>query len=167
MKITGVRWAESVRRKKSHGEVTFADKKMQALAEKEFNDIDYLKTPQGGVALRLDNRENAKMVEMCYKSHTTLVNPIIDWDTAEVWEFIKEYKVPYCKLYDQGYKRLGCVGCPMAGGKGQQREFEKYPKFKNLYLVAFDKMLQNNKERGIDCMWNSAEEVYKWWVQQY
>lgn len=165
LKITGVRWAESVRRKKSHGEVTFADKKTQTLAEKEFNDLDYLKTPQGGVALRLDNRENARMVEMCYKTHTTLVNPIIDWDNAEVWEFIKEYKVPYCELYDQGYKRLGCIGCPMAGGKGQQREFERYPKFKNLYLIAFDKMLKNNKERGIDCMWNSAEEVYKWWVQ--
>lgn len=164
LKVTGVRWAESVRRKKSHGEVTFADKKTQKLVEKEFSEIDYLKTPQGGVALRLDNRENARMVEMCYKTHTTLVNPIIDWDTAEVWEFIKEYKIPYCDLYDQGYKRLGCIGCPMAGGKGQQREFERYPKFKNLYLVAFEKMLQNNKEKGVECSWNTAEEVYKWWI---
>lgn len=116
--------------------------------------------------LRLDNRDNARMVEMCYKTHTTLVNPIVDWDTAEVWEFIKEYNVPYCQLYDQGYKRLGCIGCPMAGGKGQLREFERYPKFKNLYLTAFEKMLERNKEKGIDCNWNSAEEVFEWWVQQ-
>ena len=165
LKITGVRWAESVRRRKSHGEVTFADKKTKALVEKELSEMDFLLTPQGGVALRLDNRENARMVEMCYKTHTTLVNPIIDWDTAEVWEFIKEYKIPYCDLYDQGYKRLGCIGCPMAGGKGQQREFERYPKFKNLYLVAFEKMLQNNKEKGVECSWTTVDEVYKWWVQ--
>ena len=117
--------------------------------------------------LHLDNIENRRMVEMCYKTHTTMVNPIIDWDTAEVWEFIKEYQVPYCDLYDQGYKRLGCIGCPMARSKEQQRHFERYPKFKNLYILAFEKMLKNNKEKGVECSWDTAEEVYKWWVQQY
>ena len=94
LKVTGVRWDESVRRKKSHSEVTFADKKARKVIEKELSDEDFLSTPQGGVALRLDNRENARIVEMCYKDHTTLINPIIDWTTDEVWEFIKEYKIP-------------------------------------------------------------------------
>ena len=114
--------------------------------------------------LRLDNRENARIVEMCYKTHTTLVNPIIDWSTDEIWEFIKEYNIPYCHLYDQGYKRLGCIGCPMAGGKAQVKGFERYPKFKNLYLLAFDKMLKNNEEKGIDHKWDNAEDVFNWWV---
>lgn len=48
LKITGVRWAESVRRKKSHGEVTFADKKTKALIEKELSEQDFSLTPQGG-----------------------------------------------------------------------------------------------------------------------
>ena len=93
--------------------------------------------------LRLDNRENARIVEMCYKTHTTLINPIIDWTDAEVWEFIHEYKVPYCELYDQGFKRLGCIGCPMGTVKQRQMEFERYPKYKNLYLLAFQKMIEN------------------------
>ena len=93
--------------------------------------------------LRLDNRENARIVEMCYKTHTTMVNPIIDWTDEEVWEFIKEYKVPYCKLYDEGFKRLGCIGCPMGSVKQRQYEFERYPKYKNLYMLAFQKMIEN------------------------
>lgn len=93
--------------------------------------------------LRLDNRENARIVEMCYKTHTTMVNPIIDWTDEEVWEFIHEYKVPYCKLYDEGFKRLGCIGCPMGSVKQRLYEFERYPKYKNLYLLAFQKMIEN------------------------
>lgn len=93
--------------------------------------------------LRLDNRENARIVEMCYKNHTTLINPIIDWTTSEVWEFIKEYEIPYCSLYDEGFKRLGCIGCPMGTTRQKIAEFERWPKYKQLYLLAFEKMIQN------------------------
>lgn len=99
--------------------------------------------------LRLDNRENARIVEMCYKTHTTMVNPIIDWTDEEVWEFIHEYKIPYCKLYDEGFKRLGCIGCPMGSVEHRLYEFERYPKYKNLYLLAFQKMIEN---RGGYCV---------------
>ena len=78
---------------------------------------------------------------MCYKDHTTLINPIIDWTTDEVWEFIKEYKIPYCSLYDEGFKRLGCIGCPMGTKKMREYEFERWPKYKNLYMIAFEKMI--------------------------
>lgn len=125
LKVTGVRWEESTRRKKSHGEVTFADKKARKAIERELDSEDFMSTPQGGVVLRLDNRENAKIVEMCYKDHTTLINPIIDWTTDEVWEFIREYNVPYCCLYDEGFKRLGCIGCPMGSVKHRTEEFER------------------------------------------
>ena len=48
LKITGVRWDESVRRKKSHGEVTVMDKKAQKLFEKELSGEDFFLTRQGG-----------------------------------------------------------------------------------------------------------------------
>lgn len=166
LKITGVRWAESSRRKNSHGEVTFTKSKaMQKKAEELYSDIAYKLTPQGGIALPLDNRENAKMVETCYKLHTATVNPIIDWDDSEVWEFIREYKIPYCNLYDKGYKRLGCIGCPMSSK--QREELEKYPKYKNLYLLAFQKMLDKRKERNIETKagWETPEEVMNWWLR--
>lgn len=143
LKVTGVRWAESVRRKKSHGVITIPDKKAKRYFDEEHPELTYKLTPQGGVALSMDNRENAKTIEMCYKTHTTTLNPIVDWDDGEVWEFIKEYKVPYCKLYDEGFKRLGCIGCPMGSKEQREREFERYPKYKALYLKAFEKMIEN------------------------
>lgn len=144
LKVTGVRWAESTRRKQSHGEVTIMDKKIQKFIEKELSDLDFQSTRQGGVRLPLDSFDrNAQMVEMCYKTHTTTVNPIIDWTDGEVWEFLKEYNIPYCTLYDEGFKRLGCIGCPMGSKEQREREFERYPKYKNLYMIAFQKMVDN------------------------
>lgn len=112
--------------------------------------------------LRLDNTENKKIVDMCYKTHKTLINPIIDWTTDEVWEFIKECEIPYCELYDQGYKRLGCVGCPMSSN--QANELDRYPRYKALYKIAFQKMLDNGKAKGISFRWKDADEVYEWWI---
>ena len=113
--------------------------------------------------LNNDNEESRQLVEHCYMQAKTTVNPIVDWTTEEVWEFIHEYNVPYCELYDQGYTRLGCIGCPM--NTAAAAELEKYPKYKALYLKAFEKMLKGCRERNIDISWNTAEEVYNWWLR--
>ena len=142
--VTGVRWAESVRRRASHGVV---DIKRQVL-----ND---------------DNDETRRMVENCYRTQKTMVNPIIDWSDDEVWEFIHERKLPYCSLYDEGWKRLGCVGCPLGGTKGMTKEFERWPQYKKLYLKAFDEMLQARKAMGKDDktgLWGDAQGVMDWWM---
>ncbi len=81
-----------------------------------------------------------------------------------MWEFIKEYNIPYCKLYDEGYKRLGCVGCPMARRR-QKLELEKYPRFKRLYLLAFENMLKAREEKGLETRWQSPEDVMEWWTR--
>lgn len=96
----------------------------------------------------MDNAESKDIVSMCYRTRTTTVNPIIDWSNDDVWEFIHKYNVPYCELYDQGYKRLGCIGCPMNDHAAE--ELEKYPKYKQAYMRAFDRMLKERKQRGYD-----------------
>lgn len=111
-----------------------------------------------------DNAQSRKMVEQCYKRSKTTINPIIDWTDSEVWEFIHEYKVPYCKLYDQGYKRLGCIGCPMSR-RHQFKELEENPKYKQAYLRAFKRMLENCKARGLNPTWADENEVYEWWIR--
>lgn len=139
--------------------------------------------------LRLDNRENARIVEMCYKNHTTMINPIIDWTTDEVWEFLKEYGIPYCSLYDEGFRRLGCIGCPMGSPEQRLREFERWPKYRNLYMLAFEKMIENrggmkyrqtpddimdgyitesvkmNEGGSRDFSEMTPEEIVEWWIK--
>lgn len=112
------------------------------------------------MVLNNDNDDTRDFVESCYKQAKTLVNPIIDWEDSDVWEFIHEYNVPYCELYDCGYKRLGCIGCPMNSTSAE--ELARYPKYKKLYIRAFDQMLEGLE----DTQWKTGEDVMKWWVQE-
>lgn len=111
-----------------------------------------------------DNVPDREWLEWCYQRNKTVINSIIDWTDDEVWEFIKEFNVPYCKLYDQGHKRLGCIACPMSGGGRMKKELERYPKYKNAYQRAFDKMIEARKEKGLKTEWKTGEDVMKWWI---
>ena len=38
-------------------------------------------------------------------------NPLANWTEAEVWHYVREHGVPYNRLYDQGYRSIGCAPC--------------------------------------------------------
>jgi phosphoadenosine phosphosulfate reductase len=46
-------------------------------------------------------------------------NPLADWSEAEVWQYIREYAVPYNTLQDQGYRSIGCAPCTRATAVGE------------------------------------------------
>ena len=162
--ITGVRWAESAKRKANQGAVTITGKGASNIPEVQA--ANFTQTQKGGVVLNDDNDEARRAVEVCFRTRKTLVNPIIDWEDEDVWEFIHKYNVPYCELYDQGYKRLGCIGCPMGSAENQKREFARYPKYKEQYIRCFDKMLKRRKERGLQGKldWKTGQDVFDWWI---
>ena len=163
--VTGVRRAESSNRKRNQGAVTIFGKGADRIPEVQAT--DFLSTARGGVVLNDDNDEVRRAVEVCYRTRKTLVNPIIDWSDEDVWEFIRAEHLPYCELYDCGFKRLGCIGCPMGTGKGQARDFAAYPKYKELYLKAFQRMIDARNESGrVSRMeWSTPEEVMAWWTE--
>ena len=163
MVITGVRWAESSNRKNNQGEITVMTTRKKE-RERFVNSGNFIPTNKGGVVLNNDNEDSRKMIEQCYKQTKTVVNPIIDWLDEDVWEFIHEYNIPYCKLYDEGYTRLGCIGCPMGTAEHRKAEFERYPKYKQAYTRAFDKMVKARKWGGYKQIQANGTEVMKWYM---
>lgn len=68
-----------------------------------------------------------------YKGKTTY-KPIFHWPEWAVWQYIEEKSLPYPSLYDEGSRRIGCIGCPFAlcGGSGaksirRKEEMERFP----------------------------------------
>ena len=47
------------------------------------------------------------------------INPLLDWSSAEVWEYIKANDVPYNTLHDQFYPSIGCEPCTRAITPGE------------------------------------------------
>lgn len=134
---------------------------------KNFLNLKIFHEQIGGVVLTNDNEESRRMIEQCYKRSKTTVNPIIEWEDRDVWEFIREYNVPYCSLYDEGFERLGCIGCPMARRGGRDKEFARWPKYKNAYIMAFDKMIVEREKRGLkkDLYGATGIDVFHWWME--
>lgn len=164
--VTGVRWAESENRAKNQGMVTMPDRK----AGRELkDDSNFMSTVRGGVVLVNDNAESRQTLDACVTRHKTCLNPIVDWTDAEVWEFIRAENIPYCGLYDEGWHRLGCIGCPMAKQHGREREFARWPKYQTQYIRTFAKMLEERKRRGKykpeSPMGRTGVDVFRWWME--
>ena len=110
-------------------------------------------------------RAKRQMVETCrHNRGKQYIHPIIDWSDAEVWEYIHTYNVPYCKLYDEGYKRLGCIMCPYQGAKGMRRDAERWPQFAKMYEAAFQRMIDKRRADGYPTQWETGAEVMRWWM---
>lgn len=146
---TGVRWDESVKRKNTRSEF---EKLGSTVRQVEgFN-----------TKMLLENNEaSRRMTELCMQQNKMVVNPIIDWKNSDIWQYIRSEKIRTNPLYECGYDRVGCIGCPMAG-KHRWKEFADFPKYQDAYIRAFDKMIQNRPNHH---MWTSGIQVFKWWME--
>ena len=96
--------------------------------------------------------------------------PIAYWTSSDVWAFHSLRNIPHCSLYDEGFTRLGCIGCPLAGPEDQRKEFERWPKYEKMWRQAFDQFW--NKWHGVPTLkgkrrWfedkGSAQGLWDWW----
>lgn len=105
---------------------------------------------------------------------TVFVCPILFWTAKDVWDFHKQFQLPYCELYDQGFSRLGCVGCPQGGRKGRLRDFARWPLFERNWHRAVIAFVQKNHgipnrtggRRWFENLYDKGgpEAIWDWWM---
>jgi len=49
----------------------------------------------------------------------TKYNPLVNWSSQQVWDYIRSEQVPYNPLHDKGFISIGCEPCTRSVGPGQ------------------------------------------------
>lgn len=144
---TGVRWAESQKRRNNRGVFE-----------------NYTRDKNKKIILNNDNVDERMLFETCAIKGKRICNPIVDWLDRDIWDYIQSERIPVNPLYEWGFHRVGCIGCPMAA-KNRWTEFRIFPSYQRAYLRAFGVMLTSIQEQGITTRWKDAEDVFAWWME--
>lgn len=144
--VTGVRWGESIKRK-SRGVYETA-----------------VKDKDKKIILNNDNDEKRMLFETCQLKAKRVCNPIIDWTDRDVWDFLRSEKIEVNPLYAEGWNRVGCVGCPLASTKGRYAQFARWPKYKRMYMLAFERNIAKRKGEGRSIVRDNVDDMWHWWM---
>jgi phosphoadenosine phosphosulfate reductase len=108
------------------------------------------------------SEHHEKMVTCVGGKDKILVSPILHWTSRDVWEFLNSNGIPHCSLYDKGYKRIGCILCPMSGHKQKVREIRDFPYVKTNWIKAIE-WLRENKWTDTSLS-EDSEMAFNWWI---
>jgi phosphoadenosine phosphosulfate reductase len=64
-------------------------------------------------------RAGAGKIEWDHKFDLVKINPIADWNSKQVWQYIREHDVPYNELHERNYPSIGCTHCTRAVRPGE------------------------------------------------
>jgi len=134
----------------------------------------YIKEP-GGIGrvklLGMRAKESVSRKDYCEVEqprkypNTTWVLPLVRWSNQEVWEYIRTYQLPYCPLYDDGFRRLGCVLCPFQGAKQARTDVVRFPKI----ALAWQRASQRYFQKHLDtrtATFKTWQEYWDWWISR-
>lgn len=91
-----------------------------------------------------------------------MLSPILYWTDEDVWNFIKLEKLKYCKLYDEGYKRIGCMFCPMASKKSKALDRKRFPGVEREIKKSIQCLINDNGYMGNYT--DDVDEIFNWWL---
>ena len=155
--LIGIRKAESARRAKRN-EVEINNRKfsgdLDGLEEyrKTRNREKRGRKPKGNREVTIVNADGERVLGCIRGKESLLISPIIDWTDDEVWEFLGALGVEHCELYDEGWRRIGCIGCPMSSHKQKMIENARYPHVRRNWIKAIKAI-----RRGV------FKREYIWW----
>lgn len=113
-----------------------------------------------------------KLITHHTRTKNNAISPIIAWSDEDVWEFIRSHKIPYCRLYDEGFDRLGCIGCPMARKAARIAEFARWPGYERAWRRTFQRIWdrkagtkqRDGREWFGSARFSSWEGMWDWWL---
>ena len=74
----------------------------------------------------------------------TKYNPLSNWTSQQVWDYIRAFEVPYNELHDRGFVSIGCEPCTRPTGPGQhEREGRWWWKKQLKKNVAYTRLIFN------------------------
>lgn len=123
-------------------------------------------------AREYDEVFDCKLVTLAKENADIICNPIYKFTEKDIWKYIHENEIEVNPLYRMGYKRVGCILCPLGGRKSMLKEAADFPKYKQAYIRAFDRMMQARRDSGKDDVtgkegfhvWVTGQDVYDWWI---
>ena len=139
--LIGIRKAESTRRAKRN-EVEINNRKfsgdLDGLEEyRQEQKAKRMKRKSKADGVNITNADEEQTLGCIHGKEILLISPIIYWTEQDVWEFLNDVvKVPHCSLYDEGWHRIGCIGCPMSSHKQKMIENARYPHVKRNWIKA-------------------------------
>lgn len=114
-------------------------------------------------------RKHQKCFEKGRRDNKFFVRPILEWTggkkgQGDIWEYISENNLPYCDLYDKGFKRLGCILCPFS--REIKREMLYFPKTVGAWRRACNRIVEARLKSGKEYKhsFRTGEELFNWWV---
>lgn len=139
--LIGIRHQESAKRAKRN-EVEINNRKFSGTLEGLDEYRQELKAKRARRKSKKDgvnitNADQEQTLGCISGKESLLISPIIHWTETDVWEFLNNImEVPHCSLYDEGWHRLGCIGCPMSSPKQKAIENKRYPHVKRNWIKA-------------------------------
>jgi phosphoadenosine phosphosulfate reductase len=64
-------------------------------------------------------REDLSLIEWDKLNNKIKINPLIDWISVDLWDYIRQNNIPYNPLHDQGFPSIGCQPCTRAIEPGE------------------------------------------------
>ena len=139
--LIGIRKAESSRRAKRN-EVEINNRKFSGDLEglegyrKARNAQKRGRKPKNNREVTIVNADGERTLGCIRGQESLLISPIIEWTDDDVWNFLNTIGAAHCELYDQGFNRIGCIGCPMSPAKQKIIENKRWPHVKRNWIKA-------------------------------
>ena len=89
-----------------------------------------------------------KFIQNCKEQKDSITNPIYHFTESEIWEYVRRFNVPMNPLYSKGYKRVGCIGCPLAGGDNRSNSLQIIHNTERTMLEPVTALLPIERKQG-------------------